>query len=122
MRVLCSVHGTGVLFHRRYERSVVINNFDLVGVSIAPHETDPPLIVDANAVLSLSISVQRLQTVTRRSSQISQLGCTIELSQFATSDAFYCPKAPAGYPLMQSAGLGTTERLDHSLKSITLLV
>jgi hypothetical protein len=111
-----------VLASQRYERSVVINNFDLVGVSIAPHETDPPLIVDANAVLSLSISIQRLQTVTRRSSQISQLGCTVELSQFSTSDASYGPKAPAGYPLMQSAGLGTTERLDHWFKSITLRV
>jgi hypothetical protein len=102
-----------------YEPSVVINNFDLVCISTAPHETDPPLIVDANAVLTLSSSVQRLQTVTRRSGQIAQLRCTIELPQFSTSHPFNCPKAPAGYSLMQSACLGTTERLNHSLKYIT---
>jgi hypothetical protein len=113
MRILCSVHGTRILLHLRYECSVVINNFDLVGVSIAPHETDPPLIVNANAVLTLSISVQRLQPVARRSGQVAQLRCAIELPQFSTSHAFNCPKAPAGHPLMQSAGLRTTERLDH---------
>ena len=37
-----------------------------------PHETDPPLVVDANAVLPPPITVQRLQTVPGRYTQIGK--------------------------------------------------
>jgi len=36
--------------------SMVVGNLDTVCVSIFPFETDPPLLVDPNAVLSPSIS------------------------------------------------------------------
>lgn len=52
---------------------MVVDDLDVPGFAIAPHETDPPLVVDANAVLSLSISAQCLQTIAGRHAQIREL-------------------------------------------------
>jgi hypothetical protein len=52
--------------------SVIIHNFHVVGVSVAPHKTDTPLVVDADAVLSRAVMFQLMKPVTRRHSQIHQ--------------------------------------------------
>jgi len=44
---------------------VVINEFNIMGTVIGPHKANPPLIVDADAVLSLTIGLQLLQSITR---------------------------------------------------------
>jgi hypothetical protein len=44
----------------------------VVGVSIAPHKTDTPLIVDAYTVLPGTVTFQLMKSVTRRNSQIRQ--------------------------------------------------
>jgi hypothetical protein len=38
---------------------MIIDNFDFVRVSVHPFEADSPLLVDADAVLSLSIAFER---------------------------------------------------------------
>jgi hypothetical protein len=38
---------------------VVINEFNIMGTVIGPHKANPPLIVDADTVLSLTIALQR---------------------------------------------------------------
>jgi hypothetical protein len=43
-----------------------------VGIAVAPHEAHAELIVDANAVLAFSITVQLFQPVAGRDSQILQ--------------------------------------------------
>jgi len=52
---------------------MVIYNLDVVGISITPHEVDAPLIVDANAVLSFSVALERFQMITRRGREVAQL-------------------------------------------------
>jgi hypothetical protein len=42
---------------------VVIDDFDLVRMSISPFKADSPLVVDADGVLSASISRQCLQPI-----------------------------------------------------------
>ena len=49
---------------------VIVHNFDLIGVPFAPHEADAPLVVDADAELTCSISRERLQAIPRRRSQV----------------------------------------------------
>ena len=51
---------------------MIIHNLRLLRVAGPPHETDPPLIVDADAVLPFAVRVQRLQPVARRDTQIVQ--------------------------------------------------
>jgi hypothetical protein len=42
---------------------MVIYNLDIVGIAVAPFETDAPLIVDANAVLPFPIAPKQLQAI-----------------------------------------------------------
>ncbi|MNL88828.1 hypothetical protein D3C87_2187830 [compost metagenome] len=48
---------------------VIITDLDLIGVAIPPNETNTPLIVDPDAVLSLAIALQGLQAIPRRNEQ-----------------------------------------------------
>src|SRR5512140_2097890 len=55
-----------VIGHLRRLRSVVINYFDIMCSVFFPYEADPVLIIDSDAVLSRPITLQCLQTVSRR--------------------------------------------------------
>jgi len=46
--------------------SVIIDDLDILRPDFRPAEAHSPLIVDADAVLSLTISYQRLQPIARR--------------------------------------------------------
>ena len=52
---------------------MIVGDLDIPGRAIAPYKAEPPLIVDANAVLALTIAAQSLQPVTGRHPQIVQL-------------------------------------------------
>jgi hypothetical protein len=52
--------------------SVIIRNLHVVSVSVAPHKTNTPLVVDAYAVLPRTVTFQLMKSVTRRHSQIRQ--------------------------------------------------
>jgi hypothetical protein len=62
---------------------VVIAKLNVVGLSIQKPETNAPLIVYGNGVLSLAIPMQRMQTITRWHSQIRQSHRGIELVKLA---------------------------------------
>jgi hypothetical protein len=49
---------------------VVVRDFDIMGVTSGPSEADPPLVIDANAVLPASISRQPLQPVPWGNAQV----------------------------------------------------
>lgn len=49
---------------------MIVGNLDVPRLAIPPLEAEPPLIVDADAVLASTIAVQRLQTVAGRHAQI----------------------------------------------------
>jgi hypothetical protein len=61
---------------------VIINDFNLMGVSVHPFETDSPLLIDADAVLSLSASPECFQPVPRRNPQILKANRGIQKLQF----------------------------------------
>jgi hypothetical protein len=42
---------------------VIVGYFNVINIAIPPNETDAELIVDANCVLTLSITGQRVQSV-----------------------------------------------------------
>lgn len=52
--------------------SVIVRNLHVVGVAVAPHKTDSPLIVDAYTVLLRTVTFQLMKSVARRHSQIRQ--------------------------------------------------
>src|SRR5579864_1242491 len=44
---------------------MIINNLHIKRISIPPHKTHSVLLIDANAMLPITISVKRLQSVSR---------------------------------------------------------
>jgi hypothetical protein len=51
---------------------MIINDLHIVGTAILPPEANPPLRVDADAELPLSITMQRLESIARQHSQRGQ--------------------------------------------------
>jgi hypothetical protein len=52
---------------------MIVDDLNVPGFAVAPHKTDPPLIVNANAALTLAVAVQSLQTIAGRHTQIVEL-------------------------------------------------
>jgi hypothetical protein len=53
--------------------SVIIDDFDLFRIPIVPFKTNAPLVIDADAPLSLSTPLQRFESVGWRQTQIFKL-------------------------------------------------
>ena len=85
---------------------VVINDFDIMRIALLPSKTDPPLIVDANAVLPHSITGELLESVTRRHAQVLQRGGRVELDQFSQRDTMdRLRQLPDGLPVEEALGI-----------------
>jgi hypothetical protein len=62
-------------------KSVIIGDLYVVGIAVAPHEAETELIIDANAMLALSIAVQCFQAITGRDEQVLQSGGDVKHGQ-----------------------------------------
>jgi hypothetical protein len=63
---------------------VVINDFNVIGKTIFPPETDSPLLIDRYTPLSRPIALQLLQTIARRSEEIVDASGRVQHHQFAS--------------------------------------
>src|SRR5665213_1739122 len=63
--------------------SVIVDDFDVVRLRIQPDKADPVLIVDPNAVLTLSASLQCFKMISGRLPQILQFPRIVENLKFA---------------------------------------
>lgn len=61
---------------------MIINKRGVPRFAFPPHEANPPLIVDANTVLSHSIAFQSLKSITRRHTQILKSHCGVKYLKF----------------------------------------
>src|SRR5579875_471024 len=57
---------------------VVVRDFDIVCFTFLPFETDAVLIIDSDAVLALTITLESLQAITGRDQEIIQLRRSFE--------------------------------------------
>jgi len=64
---------------------MIVDDLNVPGFAIAPDKTDPPLIVNANAALTLAVAVQSLQTIAGRHTQIVELFRRVDRKQLSTS-------------------------------------
>jgi hypothetical protein len=72
---------------------MVVHNLDITSIALSPHKTNPPLIVNSNAVLPPSISTQGFQTVSWWNAQIIQRFRSMEQQQLSSSYPLKCAKA-----------------------------
>jgi len=57
---------------RIWEEIVVVDDFDFVRIVLSPDEENPPLLIDADRMLTSPVIFQGLQPVRRRDPQIIQ--------------------------------------------------
>src|ERR1019366_4946360 len=101
---------------------VIVHDLNFVSIALAPNEAQTPLVVNANAVLSLSAAMQSFQAISGGRCPIAQFGGAIQLPKLAPRDVLDRLKAAARLPAGKSLGFRAAERLDHGLDCILLSV
>jgi hypothetical protein len=61
---------------------VVVRDFDIVGISILPPETDPILVVDPNTVLTRAVATQAFQAIAWGNIQFAEFPHAVDLGEF----------------------------------------
>jgi hypothetical protein len=98
---------------------VVVSYLDVCGTSGGPGEADAPLVVDADAVLTLAVAVQLLEAVARRNPKVVDVIGGVEDQKLAVSNSLKVGAELADVRATPyELGFLIRERLDHS-QSIT---
>lgn len=93
---------------------MIVGNLDVPRFAIPPFEADPPLIVDADAVLAPTIAVQRLQTVARRHTQVVESLRGIDRQKLRTGAPLHLQRqTPHGVAYEDRCSALVRETLDH---------
>jgi hypothetical protein len=93
---------------------VVVDDLNVVRVARAPDETDSPLPVDANAVLTNPITLEFLQAISRWDSHVIEVSRSVqhaELSEGRSLDVG--AEAFDSLALKQPLRIAVLEALDH---------
>jgi len=92
---------------------MVVNNLYFVRVSASPDEANAPLVVDADAVLSLAVAVERLKAIARWGSQVTQRNSGIQLAELPERHRLDGAKARDPFSLVEALRVLRPEALDH---------
>jgi len=93
---------------------MIIRNLDAPRFAIPPLEAYPPLIVDADAVLALTITVQRLQTVAGRHAEIVESLRRVDRQKLRAGAPLNLQRQTAnGIACEDRCGALVREALDH---------
>ena len=68
---------------------MVIHDFNFPCCTVAPLEAEPPLIVNADAVLTTSVTLQGFEAVAWRDLKVIDLSCRIDDKKFGSRTALY---------------------------------
>ena len=103
-------------------KSVVVNDFNVFWSSFRPDEAEPELVVDADAVLAMAVSQERLQAIAWWDLQIVEAFSGIKDGELAESHTSEASKAPHRPSLEEDPGVAAAKRPDHSSMIPTLSV
>jgi hypothetical protein len=93
---------------------MIICDLDIIGVSVDEAEAYPPLVIDGNRVLTLSIPPQPVQTVARGNSQVIEAGSIIDVLQASRGSFPQVARQPLGPAIhVQRLGMFVPKCLDH---------
>ena len=92
---------------------MVIDDLDIPGCPIAPDETDPELVVDADAPLPDTIARELFQPVFRRHAQRLDTRRGMYHLQLSHCHGSKVGKARYARPIEQGFCISALERLDH---------
>ena len=80
---------------------MIVDDFHAFGPSVAPDEADPPLVVDANAVLTGAASFQKFEPVDGWSCQIHELFRLVDLAQLPLRHSLDVRTEPTSKPTFE---------------------
>jgi hypothetical protein len=92
---------------------VIIDDLDIVSVPNAPYETDSPLFVDSNAVLTSPVTAKLLQAVARRHPQILQRLRIVQHRELTSSGVLNAPETCAALAIKERFRIFASERSYH---------
>ena len=94
---------------------MVVNDLDLVRITVLPPKADPPLVVDPDTVLSDPIALELLEPVARRDTQVIEGLSGVHGSQLPQHDASEGGGISADrLPVEEAGRIPIAEALDHS--------
>ncbi len=94
---------------------MVIDDLHVEDIALIPDKKDPPLVINADAVLTDTLPVKRFEAVGRRDAEVIQGSGIIEHSQFAPSHLLDIPRySPGALPLPDLLSFPSAEALDHA--------
>ncbi len=94
---------------------MIVGDFYIEGIAVFPAEAYPPLIVDPDAVLTLSITGQLFEAIPRRDSQIGQSIGGVKHEKLLQSRAEDVPRELSrAFSLEDQFGLWVFEAPNHS--------
>jgi hypothetical protein len=94
---------------------VIVTNLYVECVAIHESEADPPLIIDRDGMLALTVASQRVESVSRRRLQVIEPGGQIHILEFSHRPPGHIRRETTGLPLHeQLGGPFVREGLDHA--------
>jgi hypothetical protein len=95
---------------------MIIDDLDVIGVSLLPPEADTPLVVDPDTVLPGPVTLQFLKTVTRRDAQITQGVSGMQNNELPEHKALEIRRVSLyGNSAEEPLGVPVRETLDHAI-------
>ncbi len=92
---------------------MIIDDLDVERASLFPPKADPPSFVDPDAVLTLPVPLQGLESVTRRRVQVPQRAGAVKIHQFPPRRSLEGLESSHGQIVEQVLGFSVFEGLDH---------
>jgi hypothetical protein len=71
---------------------MVINDLDVVDISLSPGEASPPLVIDPATMLPLAVAFQGLEPVAWRDLQVLERFGAMEIQELPPRDSLKAPK------------------------------
>jgi hypothetical protein len=100
--------------------SVVVHDLDVLRFAVLPHEADPILVIDPDAVLPPPITAKGLEVIARKRAQVVESLGRVQLRQLALSDASNVPEPTRRVPLEQRLCISVPEGPDHLLSILRM--
>lgn len=94
---------------------MIIDNLNVVGIARVPPKADPPLSVDADAVLRQSVTFQLFQSVRGGNAQVIERGRSVEHAELPKGGTLHIgPQSPDRLTVEKALGVSLLETLDHA--------
>jgi hypothetical protein len=92
---------------------VIIDDLHLISVTLSPLETDAPLIIDSDAVLTPTGTMKFLQTIAGRDTQVLQRLRVVQHYELATGGVLDTLKAWTALAVEERFRIFAPERPNH---------